>query len=1005
MVRLRSNRLESLLIPLIFVFGPPATAKETWPSLSVASQVLLTTLGDDFEGDDASFGAATAWHGDRLRESPSRRAPHLACAEYGEGKQAMRKLEGLFSESALRLVSNSKDHGTCFFVTASASHAATVSLDLEAYGLASFGPVPSAMKLAPGLLNHDGRPPGRGSSSAGEEGQPKRLATTHGPRMRFENVVGLDVSLSPGVLPARDPRGGAFISELLDGLMSTSVDLHASNFWSDATLPEDKQAGPAGVLRSWEWKRAADVVHELSTEGGPTPGDVCSWGDLRVHHTGSDLLMIKGMDHLLHLGRGAGGKRGAESDELQMACLMGLVSLLAAVPEVQRISPLHASELKNAVAGAIIQSGTTAGKPLTEAGLDGTGEVIQIIDTGLDETSCFFVDEDGLEVEHGYYFEELGFAGEPSFDNVISLFEGGSFPFDLSRRKIVQYIRLVREDYAGSPYGETFATTRGGAFSWYEESGFGFDMEAGHGTHTAGTAAGSTLGKPAETVTCEAGSEVGCIGKCVTTWGAAEAAADSLLTWDTLCPQFNCDGLTGACLSEDVSETLTDNGGIARGAKLAVFDVSIDGNAVWASLAENGLWDATKDTGCMLHSNSWGGDYDCNMDAETATFDQYMYENPEHLLIFAAGNEGEPTDSGRTSCTINIPGIGKNVLAVGASSSGPTRWPLTADDGDVIEAYGKDQSDIDMVSFFSSYGPSRDFRIKPEVVAPGDQVLSAGSDGTDGHSCQLTALFGTSMATPVVAGAAAMVRQYFKNSSFYEDDVTRRGLCAESSNANYTNAFTCEAFSPSAATVKALLINSADLMGQSSEPDAHRGFGRVHLEGGLPMDAEGDMALFVADAFETEIEERTIHEYRFELLPNTDLELRSTLSWLDPPVAAEASQQMLNDLDLTVVAPDGSTLYRMWSDGADVKNVNERVIISSSVATGGTWIVAVSCFDLTTDTQPYSLVVTGPIDVDSGGFSQREATGAAMGRATPSVFALCMSAFATLVGAVVVVMS
>lgn len=86
------------------------------------------------------------------------------------------------------------------------------------------------------------------------------------------------------------------------------------------------------------------------------------------------------MDNLLHLGRGAGGTRGEESDELQVACLMGLVSFLAVVPEVQRISPLHASELKNAVAGAIIQSGNIEDKPLTDAGLDGTGEVIQVRD-------------------------------------------------------------------------------------------------------------------------------------------------------------------------------------------------------------------------------------------------------------------------------------------------------------------------------------------------------------------------------------------------------------------------------------------------------------------------------------------------------------------------------------------------------------------------------------------------------------------------------------------------
>ena len=284
--------LESIAVICLLLAAAPATAaKETRPSLGLLSQVLLTTAWDDFEGDDASFGAATAWHRDRLLECPSRRAPHLACAEYGKGRQALGKLEELLSESALRRVSNSRDHGTCFFATASVSQAATVSQDLEAFGLTSFGPVPSAMKLAPGLLNHEGLR--RGSSGEQQQQQEPRLATTHGKRMRFENVVGLDVALSPGVLPTKDGRAGAFISDLLGGLLSTSVDLHANNFWSDANLLQN-QAGSAGALRSWEWRRAADVVHELSTEGGPTPGDVCSWGDLRVHHAGNDFLMIKG---------------------------------------------------------------------------------------------------------------------------------------------------------------------------------------------------------------------------------------------------------------------------------------------------------------------------------------------------------------------------------------------------------------------------------------------------------------------------------------------------------------------------------------------------------------------------------------------------------------------------------------------------------------------------------------------------------------------------------------
>lgn len=60
----------------------------------------------------------------------------------------------------------------------------------------------------------------------------------------------------------------------------------------------------------------------------------------------------------------------------------------------------------------------------------------QIVDSGLDETSCFFIDEDGEEVEHGYFFDEIGFIGEPSIATAVLVFAGGYFPFDLTRRKV-----------------------------------------------------------------------------------------------------------------------------------------------------------------------------------------------------------------------------------------------------------------------------------------------------------------------------------------------------------------------------------------------------------------------------------------------------------------------------------------------------------------------------------------------------------------------------------------
>lgn len=194
-------------------------------------------------------------------------------------------------------------------------------------------------------------------------------------------------------------------------------------------------------------------------------------------------------------------------------------------------------------------------------------------------------------------------------------------------------------------------------------------------------------------------------------------------------------------------------------------------------------------------------------------------------------------------------------------------------------------------------------------------------------------------------------------------------------------------------TVQAMLVNGANLMGGSSEPDGSRGFGRVHLEAGLPLDAEGDLGLFVADAFQVEIEDKTVHEYQFEVLPNTGLELRATLAWLDPPASAESSVQLMNDLDLTLVAPD-ATSHRMWSGGADDRNVIERVIVSSGAVTSGTWTVAVSCYGLTTESQPYSLIVTGPIDVGSGAFSQGEASAPPVEATVTSILAFLAIALA-----------
>lgn len=102
-----------------------------------------------------------------------------------------------------------------------------------------------------------------------------------------------------------------------------------------------------------------------------------------------------------------------------------------------------------------------------------------------------------------------------------------------------------------------------------------------------------------------------------------------------------------------------------------------------------------------------------------------------------------------------------------------------------------------------------------------------------------------------------------------------------------------------------MLINSAHLMGGSSEPDGIRGFGRIYLAAGLPINGTGDIGLFVADSGNTSISQNAVREVHFALTDDDTRELRATLTWIDPPSSKISGKQLVHDLDLTVTSPSG----------------------------------------------------------------------------------------------------
>ncbi len=259
------------------------------PLLEVVETALRTTATSDFGGHSEAFKAAAAWSGKRLRASwngeqgEHPRAPHLCCADYEDGRKAYSLLQDLLSPEGVTLAAHSEEDGACYFATASHREAAVIAKNHERFKLRSCAPFPSALKIAPGLLEHDHR------NNLG------RLSTRHGAMMRKDNVEGLNVELTPGALPADSWKAGLYIEDLVGDLLSESIDLRATSFWSDPAMAEGEHlATPQGAVRGKEWNKAAAVVHELSEAASTSPGDICSWNNVRVLHAGDDLLLVSG---------------------------------------------------------------------------------------------------------------------------------------------------------------------------------------------------------------------------------------------------------------------------------------------------------------------------------------------------------------------------------------------------------------------------------------------------------------------------------------------------------------------------------------------------------------------------------------------------------------------------------------------------------------------------------------------------------------------------------------
>ncbi|MGQ9491957.1 MAG: S8 family serine peptidase [Anaerolineae bacterium] len=372
------------------------------------------------------------------------------------------------------------------------------------------------------------------------------------------------------------------------------------------------------------------------------------------------------------------------------------------------------------------------------------------------------------------------------------------------------------------------------------------------------------------------------------------------------------------------------------------------------------LFQQAYQAGARIHSNSWGGGDFGAYDNYSEAVDRFSWEHKDFLILFAAGNDG--SDGNRDGVvdegSITPPGTAKNCLTVGAAESlraqggyqlpygqlWPNDFPVNPLRSD------KPSDDPDDIAAFSSRGPARDGRVKPDLVAPGTNILSMRSQalvsgvtpgwGTWSKSNKYMFNGGTSMATPLTAGAAAVVRQYLR-------EVRRRA-------------------NPSAALIKATLIHGAryrryrHVAADGKLYDFAQGWGHVNLADVLAP--AGNVKVYWYDR---RIGLRTGQSWKWSCWVNSGrVPLAFTLVWTDYPGSAGVYPNLVNDLDLVVVSPAGKTYYGNSQPGQSggtpdrVNNV-ERIVIPEPEV--GRYRIRVRGFNVPRGPQDFALVYSGDI--------------------------------------------
>ncbi|MEQ8426138.1 MAG: S8 family serine peptidase, partial [Cyclobacteriaceae bacterium] len=260
--------------------------------------------------------------------------------------------------------------------------------------------------------------------------------------------------------------------------------------------------------------------------------------------------------------------------------------------------------------------------------------------------------------------------------------------------------------------------------------------------------------------------------------------------------------------------------------------------------------------------------------SKAQALDQLANLAPYYTIVWAAGNDrGEPGDGSRppdcnggTGYDCIIPeSVAKNIITVGAIN----KLPMYSNPASVV------------MSNFSSWGPTDDGRIKPDLVGAGVNLFSLLADGTDSYGFSS----GTSMSTPNVTGSLTLLQELYNK--------LHGGKFMKS------------------ATLKALAIQTAKEAGILPGPDYSFGWGLLDVEAAAKLlTAEDGVNSFIR-------EENLVEGSTYELIlnPKANQKITITMAWNDPasepiaPALDPLNLMLVNDLDIKLVAENGAISY------------------------------------------------------------------------------------------------